>query len=246
MCPHRWSESPGKYLLLLCPLSQEQTACITEGEGQNGHHACLLLFFLWGSLLSFCPFQSCYLLSLLRSSYRTWSKMGLSLSFLLLAISEREASNLLGLRASLLAREQVTNHQVWDSQKRLPESQHFFFLVPRAVCWWPPPLPASLPYFCPFSRLGVPLPACRSKGTINSWTINDLVTLQIWDGQSIPEEWLSVFPLLHTGNKWPQASPSQLLMYQNFLKILEGLSGLRPSLQPVMVLPSGKWWGSLK
>lgn len=73
---------------------------LPEGKVQNGHHVCILLFFLQGSLLSFCPFQSCHLLSLLRSSYRTGSKMGLSLSFLLLAVSEKEGSHLFGLRAS--------------------------------------------------------------------------------------------------------------------------------------------------
>lgn len=155
--------------------------------------------------------------------------------------------SMLSLKEGFTASQRASNKpSSMGVTKTIARISAFFFLVPRAVCWWPPSLPASLPYFRPFSRLGVPLPACRSKGTINSWTINDLVTLQVLDGQSIPGEWLSVFPLLHTGNKWPQASPSQLLMYQNLLKILEGLCGLRTSLQPVMVLPSGKWWGSLK
>lgn len=97
---------------------------------ENSYYVCIHLpFFPQDSLLSFCPFQSCHLLSLLRYSfYRTWPKVGLNLT----------TSSLLSLKRrleSLTAKQRASNsHQMWASQE---EVQNLTCCpVPRVVWWW--------------------------------------------------------------------------------------------------------------
>ena len=60
--------------------------------------------------IPFCPFKRCHLLSLLRSSScRTGTKVGLSLSHLILTVSKKEGSSPCDSRASLLNREWTAN-----------------------------------------------------------------------------------------------------------------------------------------